>query len=558
MQKEKKDFNHQTNSNIDTNKPLVKDSILQVTKEELQKEICTFYCQELDRKESYLTKEDWEIIEILEEKLINLIAKEINSKQIKNDDELKEEIEKLGKPELSNILETKIVEEQLTTTQFYQRKTQAQYSPTYLKSDKKIFKKEAKPANVLPKELSTSKEDVLIHEKIKEKAVTISNIEEKPSLENKDLTSTTLKIKSEILLSPVTFDVPNRPKQERINRKSNFNTTAKNEEKTDELTHEEKNENEAVENDPKIPQKSLKTETLKEQASLENKPEYTSINLTSLENQIVKLEYMKNMDQEKTELEDKNYDFLLLQVNMLLKEIKVKQNLHLKPETKHKLMTQEEKLINMQNSIANNLANDLDKEEKLLQDNITEKELFLLEQELKNMHLEYQIALNNNLINTKQIKIIEKQLIKLRLQKICKIIEVPSTILLPFIRNRYFFMFAASLFINNHLHLLNATLMHKKERSQPKELEHIKKGSIALEEALNLTTANISYLNNLEQNILSKYPELSLDQECLSYINKLKYSLIQTEEKILKKKKIIEKYNLKYKFKTRKLKKKVA
>ena len=100
--------------------------------------------------------------------------------------------------------------------------------------------------------------------------------------------------------------------------------------------------------------------------------------------------------------------------------------------------------------------------------------------------------------------------------------------------------------------------MHEKERSQPKELEHIKKGSIALEEALNLTTANISYLNNLEQNILSKYPELSLDQEYLSYINKLKYSLIQTEKKILKKKKIIEKYNLKYKFKTRKLKKKVA
>ena len=37
---------------------------------------------------------------------------------------------------------------------------------------------------------------------------------------------------------------------------------------------------------------------------------------------------------------------------------------------------------------------------------------------------------------------------------------------------------------------------------------------ISLEEALNLTVTNLSYLNFLEQNILSKYPELSLLLQC--------------------------------------------
>ena len=117
-------------------------------------------------------------------------------------------------------------------------------------------------------------------------------------------------------------------------------------------------------------------------------------------------------------------------------------------------------------------------------------------------------------------------------------------------------MFTAGIFVNNHFKLLDYLLKHKSVTYTPLELEHLKKGSDALEEALNLTNTNLSYLSHLEQNILSKYPELSVDEEYLLYLNKLRYSLLKNEEKLLKKKKTIEKYNLKYQIKIRKLKKK--
>ena len=127
---------------------------------------------------------------------------------------------------------------------------------------------------------------------------------------------------------------------------------------------------------------------------------------------------------------------------------------------------------------------------------------------------------------------------------------------MPFIRNRYFFGFTAALFINNHLNFLNSILKRRSILYEDPKLAYIKKGSDALEEAIKLTNNNLSYLVTLEKDILSKYPELSLDEEYLIYINKLKYSLMMNQEKMLKKRKMIEKYNLKYQVKIRKLKKK--
>ena len=122
--------------------------------------------------------------------------------------------------------------------------------------------------------------------------------------------------------------------------------------------------------------------------------------------------------------------------------------------------------------------------------------------------------------------------------------------------NRYFLMFTLSIFINNHLNILDHLLKHQSAFYTLPELEHIKKGSDALEDALNETKENLSYLNYLEKNILSKYPELAVDEEYLLYINKLRFNLLKNEEKMLKKKKMIQKYNLKYQIKIRKLKNK--
>ena len=196
-----------------------------------------------------------------------------------------------------------------------------------------------------------------------------------------------------------------------------------------------------------------------------------------------------------------------------------------------------------------------------------EQELSTLEQELKNQYLEHLIDLNEKLLtkvedlenlSKEQITKIEKELIKLKIKKACKSLELPSLLLLPFIRNRYFFGFTAALFIYNHLNFLNSILRHKSIMYEDSRLAYIKKGSDALEEALKLTTNNLIYLTTLEEEILSKYPELSLDEEYLTYMNKLKYTLIMNQERTLKKKKMIKKYNLKYQVKVRKLKKKIV
>ena len=81
--KNKKNTTDNITANINTNKPLIKDSILKLSKEELRTEIIKFYCQELEQKELYLTKEDFEIINLLEEKIAPVIESELKFRRNK-------------------------------------------------------------------------------------------------------------------------------------------------------------------------------------------------------------------------------------------------------------------------------------------------------------------------------------------------------------------------------------------------------------------------------------------------------------------------------------------
>ena len=304
---------------------------------------------------------------------------------------------------------------------------------------------------------------------------------------------------------------------------------------------EEKNETSLKE------EKQENKQEKREEKQEEKKPEdikFTSINLYPIENEIKKLELEKSKLEKQPEFEDKNYDELLLRIESMLKEIEKIKTLNLKPEDKKEILIKEMKLKNLQNNIEAKKIADLESEKALLEENITEEEIKGLLENLKKLHLEHQIDLNEHLINKaedlenlskEKVEKIEKELIKIKLKKASKSLELPSLILLPFIRNRYFFLFTVGIFINNHFKLLDYLLKHKSLPFTPPELEHLKKGSDSLEEALNLTVTNLSYLNFLEQNILSKYPELSLDEEYLLYINKLRYSLLKNEEKLLKK-----------------------
>lgn len=589
--KSKKNTINNITTNIDTNKPLVKDSILKLSKEELRVEIINFYCQELEQKELYLTKEDFEIIDILEEKIALVIESELTRLHFKNLEEVKEKIEEIGKIELASILDEKILKEPIITENPKKEDIIQKYT-TYKKMEEKkiekgVSKKEDNSPIIFQSNPSLTEESVLEKKNSYQKEVPPTpNISQELLEEDKpDLTFQTPKLEPEIVFTSPIPDLSDLVVKEAAIQPDSIEILEREKvsdaptpskpviEKFDDTEQERKEftieEEKLVETKPDTQKEREKIEEPKgkDKQKEEKKQEYITINLSILETQIAELEHTKNKELEKTDLEDKNYDSLLIKVDTILKEVKEKQKMNLNAKDKQKLKEQELKLENLKSNIENNLENDLTEEEMQLQEDLTEQELTTLEQELKNIHLEYQIDLNQKLLtkvedleylSKDRLSIVEKELIKQRLNKICKVIELPSILLLPFFRNRYFFFFTTGIFINKHFNLLNSILKHQTIEYQDPVLDHIKKGSDALDEALKLTTTNISYLNNLEQDILRKYPELSLDQEYLSYINNLKYSLMKNEEKMLKKKKMIEKYNLKYKGKARKLKKKVA
>ena len=180
------------------------------------------------------------------------------------------------------------------------------------------------------------------------------------------------------------------------------------------------------------------------------------------------------------------------------------------------------------------------------------------------MNTENQIDLNNQLIskvedlnnmNKDRVAEIEKKLIKTKIKKASRCLEIPSIIALPFIRNKFFAFFTAGLFVNNHFHFINSIFKRKTEDPKEPELDNLKKGKDALNKSLNLTVENLYYLDYLEQEILTRYPELYIDNEYLYYIAELRAKLNNSYIRLMKKKERLSKTQSKAKKNIKALKK---
>ena len=125
----------------------------------------------------------------------------------------------------------------------------------------------------------------------------------------------------------------------------------------------------------------------------------------------------------------------------------------------------------------------------------------------------------------------------------------------PFIHNRYFKTLVNHLFVKQQLKFFHSILKHQTLEYEPTPLNHIKNGLSALDDSMYLVEQNIHYLNYLELEAIRKFPELSLDPEFLFYLNGLKIKLMKNQEKMVKKKNVLNKYQIKTKKMIRKLKK---
>lgn len=540
----------------ENHQPLIKNSVFHLTVEKLKEEIVECYCNEKRIKKYELTKEDDKLIDELEIIILPIIEEEFLKKNFTPEEKLKEEIKKLINDELLKLEKQKTpsiaISQEILNSQKEDMFNSNHFNPT------PSFIDERKNSSSLSKNPEIKnppikQETSKLEKKIVPKDITVPNTSMKVEKITDSANPKKASSKSFIPpIAPLTF--PNNEVLESMQPNTEtLKEKIKEEKKESDILEKKNNQEKEEETKPKEEKQNKKKET-----------EFIMIDLSLIENKIKELEFQNTEIQKKQDLEEKNYDEHLQKINLILKEIENLKVKKLKPEDQRKLLEKEIKLKNIKEKLEQEKEKDLEKEKNDLEESITEKEISGLLEELQKLHFENQIDLNEYFINKAEdlenlseqnLKKIEKALIKTKIKKASKTLELPSILLLPFIRNRYFFLFTAGLFVNNHLNILDNLLKHKSVNYTEPNLEHIKKGSDALEEALQLTTINISYLNNLEQEILHKYPELSIDEEYLLYINKLRYSLLKNEEKMLKKKKMIKKYNLKYQAKVRKLKK---
>lgn len=270
----------------------------------------------------------------------------------------------------------------------------------------------------------------------------------------------------------------------------------------------------------------------------------------------------------KEDFEERDYDKIERQINKMLDDITntyLKYEKTLTPKQKEKLKKEEEKLRRAKDNLYLQKDKDIEVERKHLNDDILEIEKQGLQDELKKIHQQNEQEASPELfrrmetlegLTKEQVANMDKRILLSRFRKANLILEMSSILALPFVRNKYFFAFTAGLIVDNHFNFINAFFRRKINRYEPADLEAIKKGQDALNSALDVTYKNLVELDYLEQQALSRYPELIYDPRYVSQITSLRTNLTKKYNKLMKKNNTMEKYRLKTKKHLKTLKKK--
>ena len=267
----------------------------------------------------------------------------------------------------------------------------------------------------------------------------------------------------------------------------------------------------------------------------------------------------------KEDFEERDYDKIERQIDKMLEDISntyLKYEDTLTPKQKEKLKKEEEKLRRAKDNLSTQKERDIEVERKHLNDEILEVEKQGLQNELKRIHEENEREVSPSFLRKmetldgmtkEQVANVDKRILLSRFRKANLILEMSSILALPFVRNKYFFAFTAGMIIDNHFNFINAFFRRRINSYEPADLEAIKKGQDALNGALDITYKNIVELDYLEQQALSRYPELAYDPRYVSQITSLRTNLTKKYNKLMKKNETMEKYRLKTQKQVKKL-----
>ena len=262
-------------------------------------------------------------------------------------------------------------------------------------------------------------------------------------------------------------------------------------------------------------------------------------------------------ESEKSDFFDKDYDAEEKKLDDLLDRIentRLKYGKKLTKEQEARLQKQEDRLRSTKEKLKKSKDRDIAFEKNELESSIKEVEINGLQQEIKKMNLEYKAETNDNLLKKmdklegmtkEQVASIDRKILMSRYNKASFLLEMSSLLAFPFIRNKYFRFFTIGLVVDNHLGFAHAFLNRKANRYQPVDLEGIKKGQDALDNAIDLAYKDLVELDYIEEQALKKHPELADDPAYQASITRVRNNLVNQFNKLQHKQEVMEKYSKK-------------
>ena len=208
---------------------------------------------------------------------------------------------------------------------------------------------------------------------------------------------------------------------------------------------------------------------------------------------------------------------------------------------------QEEKLEEIRISLEEGLS-------KVEKDRIIE-ECMKWNQEITN-EIQRKLLLDMEKKTQIEIRELEKQLMKQQLQRVANVLSAPLLISLPFIKNKYYRLFAGGFFVFQGLNWIQSLLFRSPNVDMLPDLNIIRSGRDALEEYAVSLARNKEMFKITKKEMLEKYPELLKDEEFIKLTNQIEYRLELEYQKYNEKTETVNRYFKKGKKLERKLKRK--
>ena len=359
------------------------------------------------------------------------------------------------------------------------------------------------------------------------------------------------------------------PTKEEIKQTEEIEELQKEVTKDDEKTIEELEDlKEKVEQKiEEIKQEQKKEESKEKESKKEEKVKELKIDSEIVDVSMATTALLEDNEEElsKEDFEERDYDKLERQIDKMLDDITntlLKYGDTLTPKQKEKLQKEEAKLREAKEDLSKQKDRDIDTERRRLNDEILNVEKEGLQKELKRIHEENEREVSPEFLRRmatlegmtqEQVANMDKRILLSRFRKANLALEMSSILALPFVRNKYFFAFTVGMIVDNHFNFINAFFRRRINAYEPADLESIKRGQDALNGALDITYKNIVELDYLEQQALSRYPELAYDPRYVSQVTSLRANLTRKYNKLMKKNETMEKYRLKTQKQVKKL-----